>query len=164
MRLRVSLGLGVVAVAWLLAPVAILSAQVPPVPAYRASKPGEVVKQAPIYVVLLATIDDEINAPVSMERLPRAIKAVERLRAGAAASHPVCLLQFNGVVAGRLESENRATHGVDTIKDLVGRGLVEIGYDGTDEPTLITRPRPNLRGADTPEKRWLARGQARSGS
>jgi hypothetical protein len=69
-------------------------------------------------------------------------------------------VQFNGATAGFVDSENFSTHFVDTLKDLAKRGLVEIGYDGTDEPTFPARPRPNLRGADTPEKRWLARLQA----
>jgi len=136
-----------------------LRAQAPQVAPPSPPRSSVAVK-APIYVLLQTTIDDEINAPASMDRLPRTLKVMESLQARAAAFHPVCLLQFNGVAADRLGRENYATHIADTVKDHVRRGLVEIGYDGTEEPTFVSRPRPNLRGADTPEKRSLARLQA----
>jgi len=160
MRSRVVDGAGVLTLVWLLSAAALPRAQGPPVPPPPSSQSGEAVKKAPIYVVLQTTIDDVINAPVSMERLPRAIKAVEHLQAGAAAFHPACLFQFNGVAADLVAAENFSTHYTEALKDYASRGLVEIGYDGTEEPTFPARPRPNLRGADTPEKRWLARLQA----
>ncbi len=130
--------------------------QVPPAPPPEASA----AVKAPVYVLLQTTLDDEINVPASMDGLPRTLKVVDRLQARAAAFHPVCLLQFSGVAANLLGRENGSTHSVDTVKDYVRRGLAEVGYDGTEEPTFVARPRPNLRGADTPEKRWLARLQA----
>jgi len=162
MRIRTAASVGILAgmLAWTAA--ATLRAQAPPVapsspPAVSPSGPSA---RAPVYVVLQATVDDDINVPASMERLARALKTVETLQSRAAAFHPTCLVQFNGIVADRLGAENYSTRTVDTIKDYVRRGLVEIGYDGTEEPTFLARPRPNLRGADTPEKRWLARLQA----
>ncbi len=115
---------------------------------------------APVYILLQATIDDVINRPASIDRLPRMLQMMQKLQTDAAAYHPVCLLQFNGVVADALAVENYGNHLVDNVKEQVRRGLVEVGYDGTEEPTFVARPRPNLRGADTPEKRWLARLQA----
>lgn len=114
---------------------------------------------APVYVLLQATIDDEIN-PEAMARLPRLLALVRDLERRGAAFHPTCLLQFNGVTANTLASENAATHQLDQVRDAVRRGVIEIGYDGTDEPTFVTRPRPNFRGAATAEQRWLARMQA----
>lgn len=35
-----------------------------------------------------------------------------------------------------------------------------MGYDGTNEPTYLTRPQPNFRRAKTPQERWLARAEA----
>lgn len=114
---------------------------------------------SPVYVLLQATIDDEIN-PEGMARLPRLLAMMQALAPHGAAFHPTCLLQFNGVTANTLASENGATGGLDRVRDLVRQGLLEIGYDGSDEPTLLTRPQPNLRGATTAEQRWLARVQA----
>ena len=65
--------------------------------------------RAPVYVVLQATVDDDINVPASMERLARALKTVETLQSRAAAFHPTCLVQFNGIVADRLGAENYST-------------------------------------------------------
>ncbi|MCX6546339.1 MAG: hypothetical protein NTV05_18255 [Acidobacteria bacterium] len=119
-----------------------------------------VAAKAPIYVMLQTTVDDVLNVPVSMERLPRALGQIDRLQARAGAFHPTCLVQFTGVAADRLADQNDGTHLVDAINDGARRGLVEVGYDGTEEPALAARPRPNLRGADTPEKRYLARLEA----
>lgn len=161
MRAGIAAGVRVLTTVWMAASAAaVLCAQAPPAPPSPPSRTAEAAKNEPVYVVLQTTIDDHINEPVSVEPLPRAIKAVESLQARAAAYHPACLVQFNGVTAGFVDSENFSTRFVDTLKDLAKRGLVEIGYDGTDEPTFPARPRPNLRGADTPEKRWLARLQA----
>jgi hypothetical protein len=114
---------------------------------------------SPVYVVLQATIDDEIN-PEAMARLPRLLAMMRGLEERGAAFRPTCLLQFNGVTANTLASENAATGHLDRVRDLVRRGLLEIGYDGSDEPTFVTRPRPNFRDATTAEDRWLARLQA----
>lgn len=114
---------------------------------------------SPVYVLLQATIDDEIN-PEGMARLPRLLATMQALERRGAAFHPTCLLQFNGVTANTLASENAATGRLDQVRDLARRGLLEIGYDGSDEPTFLTRPQPNFRGAATAEQRWQARMQA----
>jgi hypothetical protein len=165
MRSRVVAASGSLVGALTLAAVVTLRAQAPQPPRPQVTPPPSppqpvVAVKAPIYVLLQTTVDDVINTPASMDRLPRALKVMEGLQDRAAAYHPVCLVQFNGVAANRLGGENDSTHVVDTVKDYARRGLVEIGYDGIEEPTILARPQPNLRGADTPEKRWLARLQA----
>src|SRR5262249_54371571 len=37
---------------------------------------------------------------------------------------------------------------------------IEVGYDGSEEPTFVARPRPNFRFSKTPQQRWLARSEA----
>jgi hypothetical protein len=162
MRSRVVAGVGFLAGVLTLTAVVTLRAQAPqqgPPP----SPPQPVVAvKAPIYVLLQTTLDDEINTPASMDRLPRSLKVMESLRARAAAFYPVCLLQFNGVAANRLGSENYATHSVDTVKDYARRGLVEIGYDGTEEPTFVARPPLLLVGGHVQSADARARADPRS--
>lgn len=157
-RSRVVAGLGMLAGVWMAAAAGMSRVQAgqapPPTP------PRAIAARAPVYILLQATMDDEINTPASTDRLPRALKVVGQLQSRAAAFHPVCLLQFNGVMANRLGAEDYTTHAAGAVKESAERGLVEIGYDGTEEPTFVARPRPNLRGADTSGKRWLARLQA----
>ncbi len=51
-------------------------------------------------------------------------------------------------------------HVVDKIKEASKQGLIDIGYTGEDEPSYLYRPKPDLLGADTPEKRWIAQAEA----
>ena len=121
--------------------------------------PGDGEAPSPIYVLLEASIEDEINEG-SFERIPWILDTMAALASSARAYRPVCLLQFNGVTANRLGQEDYATGFVRRVRDAVAAGTIEVGYDGTEEPTFAARPRPNLRGAGTPDARWLARLQA----
>jgi hypothetical protein len=156
MHCRAVAGCGLLAGALTLAAAVALPAQTPS--AQEPSSPGA--GKAPVYILLHTTVDDVLNAPVSMERLPRAMEQIERLRSRAASWHPTCLVQFNGVAADSVGVGSHGNRLVSTIQDGVARGLLEVGYDGREEPTFPARPRPNLRGADTAEKRYLARLQA----
>jgi hypothetical protein len=156
MRARTIAGCGLLAGVFALAAAVALRAQTPS--AQVPSSPGA--GSAPVYVLLHTTVDDVLNAPASVERLPRAIEQLERLGSRAAAWHPACLVQFTGVAADSVGVGSHGPRLVGTIKDGVAKGLLEIGYDGREEPTFPARPRPNLRGADTAEKRYLARLQA----
>ncbi len=117
------------------------------------------VPRQPVYVQLVTTFDDYVNPELSEERLERTGPLVAELARKWPQWHVSWLVQFNGASAEALRL--RQGNGLyDAIRELQGRGLVEIGYDGAEEPTPFARPRPNLRGADTGEARWLARSQA----
>lgn len=44
--------------------------------------------------------------------------------------------------------------------DYARRGVIELGYDGTDEPTYGKRPLPDYSKVKTPEGRWVMRAEA----
>ena len=110
----------------------------------------------PVYVLLVGTIEDHVNLDLSEERIDRVLSLVDRHRQRFPQDRISCLLQFTGLASDALAV--RPANGLlDRLKAAAGKGAIEIGYDGTEEPTLATRPRPNLRSAATGDARWLAR-------
>jgi len=59
-------------------------------------------------------------------------------------------------VSEALAQRNAQTHIVDLVKDAARRGVIEVGYNGADEPTYRNRPLVEMK-TDTAEGRWLAR-------
>ena len=136
-----------------------------PLGADRARRQAPLVSQdtsaaAPLYVLIETTFDDPWNLDATEERLRRTLALVDRYRRQYPSLHVSCLARFSGTMADSLAERNKALHLLDQVRQAAAAGLVEIGYDGADEPTFIARPRPNMRGAKTPEARWLARSQA----
>jgi hypothetical protein len=114
----------------------------------------------PVYVLLFSTIDDPLNMEASEERLQRTLPLLERYRTQFARYRASCLYQFSGTFTDALVARNNANHLLDAVRSAARQGIIEIGYDGTEEPTFLTRPRPNFRRAKTGEQRWLARSEA----
>jgi hypothetical protein len=102
--------------------------------------------------------DDHINVNMEEDRRQRAVALVERTHKQYPQSGASLLMQFNGVTA--LECSLRDLGRVaERLRDLAKRRVIEIGYDGADEPAYLARPRPDFRQARTPQQRWLARAQ-----
>lgn len=114
----------------------------------------------PVYVFLASHITDHVNLAMTEDRLRRTLPVLERLRT----EHPefkiseTCL--FTGVLSQVLAERNSETGIKDFIQGYIGKGLVEPGYDATDEPTYQRRPVPDYSHAQTAEDRWLARSDA----
>lgn len=117
-------------------------------------------RQAPVFFVIVSTIDDHLHDNFSVERIERTLPVIDELRRRHPDAQASWLLRLSGGMAAHLGDTDYATHLVQRLKARLADGSVEIGYDGTEEPTFATRPRPNLRGATTPEARWLARLEA----
>lgn len=113
----------------------------------------------PVYVLLVSTIEDHLNTELSEERIERTLPIVERYRREHPALAVSCLMEFTGAVADSL-AERPSSGLAGRLRALAGAHVIEIGYTGDEEPTPLARPRPNLRGASTPEARWLARLEA----
>jgi hypothetical protein len=135
-----------------------------PVPALLAQAPAPQVKapvpQQPVYIYLYSRVTDQINLDVTEDRLRHLLPMIERLRSAHPEDHVSATILFSGAVSQALEESNAKTHIKDFILDYKKRGLIEIGYDGTDEPTYDHRPSVNLIGVGDPETRWLARAAA----
>src|ERR1700752_3571937 len=110
----------------------------------------------PVYIYLHARITDHANVYVSEDRLHRIVAMVEQYRK----SHPQASVSATVLLSGAMSqafAQRKFTK--DFILDAVHRGIIELGYDGTDEPTYQRRPRAILTDAMKPNERWLVRGE-----
>lgn len=114
----------------------------------------------PVFIVLYSRFYDHSQPHTTDERLQRLLQLLDRLRKQNPQAGIPVLLQFSGTVAQRLDEENAGLHLVDQIKEYSGRNLLDIGYTGEEEPSLLYRPKPNLLTAETPEARWAAKAEA----
>src|ERR1039458_1238540 len=78
-------------------------------------------------------------------------------RADVCSSDLSATVLFSGAASQALSERNSQTHIVDFVRDYIRRGIVEAGYDGTDEPTYQHRPVLDFSNAQTAEERWLDR-------
>src|ERR1700722_16721363 len=123
---------------------------------YAGSPSGD----KPVYVYLYARVTDHVNLDVSEDRLRRILPMIERYRKAPPEQHVSATILFSGSVSQAFADRNSQTHIVDFVQDFVQRGVIEPGYDGTDEPTYKRRPLIDLPKTKTAEERWLARRTA----
>ena len=114
--------------------------------------------QQPVFVQLIAKVDDYFEIKVTEDRIQRAIRMAEKLREKHPGLNATVTLYLNGAISEALFQ--RKTETLDRIQKAVQAGIAEIGYDGVDEPTHLSRPHPNFRKAKDAEGRWLARTEA----
>ena len=113
--------------------------------------------QQPIYIYLLAKVTDHVNIEMSEDRLRHILPELERQRQAHADYRVSATLLVSGALSKALQERNAQTHILDFVKDYVHRGVIEVGYDGTDEPTYDVRPTLSLQGELSPEARWKIR-------
>jgi hypothetical protein len=135
---------------WLFA-APVLQAQAPASQS-KASGPQE-----PVFIYLYSTVTDQVNLDITEDRLRHLLPMIERLRSAHPQAHVSATILFSGAVSQALEERNAKTHIKDYILDYKKRGAIEVGYDGTDEPTYEHRPLVQLAEGSTPDQRWLAR-------
>lgn len=117
-------------------------------------------QREPVLVYLQAKITDHINLDVTEDRLRRLLPTLEKYRNNHPEAHVSATLMFSGAASEALAWRNGQTHILDFVKEYIQRGVVEVGYDGADEPTYDTRPLLDLSGAQTPHDRWMIRQEA----
>ena len=114
----------------------------------------------PVYLYLTADISDHINLDISEDRLRRILPMVEKYRKMHPETGVSATVLFSGAASQALAARNPQTHIVDFVLDYLRRGVIEVGYDGTDEPTYKQRPVIDLSQSKTPQERWLVRSAA----
>ena len=114
----------------------------------------------PVYIYLYSRVTDHVNLDISEDRLRRLLPMIERYRKEHPEAHVSATMLFTGAISQALDARNAKTHIKDFILDYKKRGVIEIGYDGTDEPTYEHRPSVNLLEDRDPSSRWLARAAA----
>lgn len=117
-------------------------------------------QRQPVLVYLYTRMDDHINWEFSEDRFKRVLPVLERIGKVRPEAKPSCLLLVSGASTEMLVERDGATKVLSSIKEARQRGLVEVGYDGENEPTHLVRPLPNFRNAKSPQDRWLARTEA----
>jgi hypothetical protein len=113
-----------------------------------------------IYIKLFVRLNDHINVQLTEDRVRRSGALVAELKEKYGLLSPSVSMNVTGAVAQAFHDRRNAVKVLSEMERWSKLGIVEIGYDGSDEPTPSKRPQPNFRWADTPEKRWLARLEA----
>ena len=111
----------------------------------------------PVYIYLYLRVTDHVNIGMSEDRLRRILPLVERYRQMRPEGHLSATVLFSGAVSKALQERNAQTHILDFVKDYIHRGVIQAGYDGTDEPTYQARPTLEFSGQESPDDRWKMR-------
>lgn len=127
--------------------------------AVSALRAADAAKQ-PIYIYLYASVTDHVNLDVTEDRLRRLLPLLEKYRKAQPEAHVSATVLFSGAVSQALTERDSQTHILAFVRDYIRRGVIQVGYDGADEPTYEHRPLFDFSKAETPEQRWLARQAA----
>ena len=114
----------------------------------------------PVFVYLFSRYSDFVNVEMTEGRIHDTVSLVEKFRQKYPDSQATVTLLFSGALSQALAERNARTGIKDYVLDAARRGIIEIGYDGTDEPTYSFRPlaRPDIKAPA--EARWQARGDS----
>ncbi len=112
----------------------------------------------PVYIYLYSEITDQVNLDITEDRLRRLLPVVEKFRKEHPEAHVSTTILFTGASSEALAKRNAQTHIRDFVLGYKKRGIIEIGYDGTDEPTYTNRPMlPRTLNEQPYKERWSAR-------
>jgi len=130
-----------------------IRAQIPTsAPANQASTPQ------PVYFYLYSKVTDHVNMDITEARLRRLLPMVEQFRKENPQAHVTATISFTGAVSQALADRNAKTHIKDFVLKYKKMGVIEIGYDGTDEPTYEHRPMIDESIEQKPyQERWMER-------
>ncbi len=117
-------------------------------------------EQQPFFVYLFGRYSDFVNIELTEGRIRDTISLVEKYRKEYPQARASVTMLFSGALSQALAERNAKTGIKDLVLDASRRGVVEVGYDGSDEPTYSSRPLPEFANAKTPEERWMARANA----
>src|ERR1700719_276524 len=117
-------------------------------------------EKQPVYIYLFSRYSDFVNMEMTEARIRDTVSLVEKYRREYPESQVSATLLFSGAVSQALAERNAKTQIKDYVLEAARRGVIEIGYDGTDEPTYVSRPLVNLGNVPSPEERWRLRGEA----
>jgi len=111
----------------------------------------------PVYIYLYATVSDHVNLEMTEDRLRHILPMTQTYRQMHPEAHISATILFSGAVSRALQERNAQTHILDFVKDYLHRGIIEAGYDGTDEPTYKNRPTLVFTDKQSPEECWQLR-------
>jgi hypothetical protein len=114
----------------------------------------------PIYFLLYSRFHDHLHPDFALQWTKRNLPVLRELRRAAPQAHLSWLVQVSGASAEVFQDLEKGAGIIRTLRDAADEGLVEFGYEGSEEPTPRWRPMPNFRKGDAPEARWQARMEA----
>jgi hypothetical protein len=130
-----------------------VAAQVPP-----AQAAGQAPAAQPVYFYLYSKVTDHVNMDITEARLRRLLPMIEQYRKENPQARVSATIFFTGAVSQALADRNKKTHIKDFVLKYKKMGVIEIGYDGTDEPTYDRRPMIDESIEQKPfQERWLER-------
>jgi hypothetical protein len=118
---------------------------------------GPPIVPKPVYIFLYSRFTDHVNLDLTEDRLRRVLPMIEKYRKEHPEAHVSATILFSGASSEALAQRNAATGIKDFILGYKKRGIVEIGYDGTDEPTYDHRPMVHLIDTKPYKERWMER-------
>jgi hypothetical protein len=114
----------------------------------------------PVYIYLYASVTDHVNMDLTVDRLRRLLPMLEKYRKAHPEAHVSATVLFSGAVSEALAQRNSQSHILSFVRDYIRRGIIQVGYNGADEPTYEHRPAFDFFKAETPQDRWLVREAA----
>ena len=114
----------------------------------------------PVYVYLYSRFTDHVNLGLEETRLHQLLPMLEKCRQQHPESHVSATILFSGAMSRALAEKNASDGIVDYVKGFANRGVIQIGYDGMDEPTYQKRPLVDVSNLRVPDDRWLVRASA----
>ncbi len=130
-----------------------MAAQAPSAPAANQATTAQ-----PVYFYLYSKVTDHVNMDITEARLRRLLPMIEQFRKENPEAHVSATIFFTGAVSQALADQNKKTHIKDFVLKYKKMGVIEIGYDGTDEPTYDHRPLIDASIEQKPfQERWLER-------
>lgn len=122
--------------------------------------PPEGAARQPLYFLLYSRFTDHLHPDFAMATFKVALPKLRALQQQG--NHPGLrwLVQCSGAFAGSVGDFAGEHSLVTLLRHAQQEGLLEFGYDGSEEPTPRWRPMPNFRHGASPESRWLARLEA----
>jgi hypothetical protein len=123
----------------------------------QAAPPGG--ERQPVLVYAYARFTDHVNLGVTEARLRRVLTLIDTYHQKYPEAHVCATIMLSGAMSRALEDDNAKTGTKDYLLSFARRGLVELGYDGADEPTYKTRPVVDVVDAKDREDEWMARAK-----
>jgi hypothetical protein len=111
----------------------------------------------PVYIYLYSRISDHVNLEMTEDRLRHILPMVQKYSRMHPDARFKATILFSGAVSKALKERNAKTHILDFVKDYLHRGVIEVGYDGTDEPTYQNRPTLVFTENQSPDECWRLR-------
>lgn len=114
----------------------------------------------PVYIYLYSRFTDHVNLASEEARLHCLLPMLEKYRQQHPETQLCATILFSGAMSRALAERNGSDGTVNYIKGFVRRGVIEVGYDGMDEPTYQKRPLVDVSTAKVPTDRWMMRAAA----